>query len=128
MKKKTLKSTINVILGVIIIVGIFIAVQHLFFNVPALAISCENGEFRGFTTNQMPPACMTCIPYCYGEIKILDKNNYTICNNSYKEYSNIVAVPCSSLRQYKEQNLTILYKTEGLNKTFEKEIVRTYYG
>ena len=109
-------------------IGAIIALQFLFYNVPSVAISCNDGEFKGFSTNQMPPACIACIPYCYGEIEILNSSGQLVCKNSYKEFRDVVLVPCKELKDFKKQNLTIKYKTEGLNKSFENEVNTTYNG
>ena len=122
------KKAFPIFFAIILFIGFFIALQFFFYNVPAVAISCVDGSFVGFTKLRMPPSCVTCIPYCYGEIKIFNEQGDLICENSYKEYSDWVSVPCKELKEAKGHNLTIEYKTEGLNKTFTDKIIRIYNG
>lgn len=109
--------------------GAFISLQFLFYNVPTIVFSCQDGEFKGFSKTNMPPACMACIPYCKGNISVFDSKGNFVCESYYEEYNDNVGIPCKPLKNIRGENITINYFIRGLNNSnFEGEVVKFYNG
>lgn len=119
MKKE--KITTGTIVIFILFIGAFWALNYFAYGVPGVVFSCDNDNFIGFRSTNMPPAMIACLFNCNANISIKTEVNNTICINYAKGCAtNNVLVPCQELENHIGENLHMEYSIQnGETKTEE---------
>lgn len=104
---KLKKKMPGILIGVIIFVMLAFSML-IFKSTPSVKLSCENGSFVGFGSENLPLACMACIS-CSADIKVKDSDGNLICDSGIKSDGRIISIPCSDLKNYKGEEVSITY-------------------
>ena len=105
-----------VIIAVILFFGIIFVWTYASYQ-PGVLLSCEEGGFVKFVNIGTPMKIVFMEGYCSGKIQITSYNGEEVCNiDDYNsEDDKIVAIRCSNLKHFKNQNLTINFWTYSVD-------------